>query len=282
LKKPASFKAFTYLTLFGFATTIPLLVLVGALLFQSTSVQHEQLEARVLQVLDALATGIDRDLDRDITILRTLATSQAVTSTDWPTFYNQAKAGLQGRAYLVLIDATGRQLVNTYLPYGQQPPMTGDMETVRRILDTKAPVVSNLFTSLAVKKPVFNVSIPILQGNEVRYIMSLGLLPEDLLVLLKSQNLDSKWVTLIWDAKGVILARSRDNSRYVGTPLPQNMREKTQASVSRTTNLDGQDVMHAAVLSQVSGWGVGVNIPYSLVSNVSLRQGCMKLPSDSC
>ena len=97
--------------------------------------------------------------------------------------------------------------------------------------------------------------------------MSLGLLPEDLLVLLKSQNLDSKWVTLIWDAKGVILARSRDNSRYVGTPLPQNMREKTQASVSRTTNLDGQDVMHAAVLSQVSGWGVGVNIPYSLVSN---------------
>ena len=65
-----------------------------------------------------------------------------------------------------LIDATGRQLVNTYLPYGQQPPMTGDMETVRRILETKAPVVSNLFTSLAVKKPVFNVSIPICRATK--------------------------------------------------------------------------------------------------------------------
>ena len=121
---------------------------------------------------------------------------------------------------------TGRQLVNTYVPYGQQPAMTGDPETLRRILQTKAPVVSNLFTSLVVKKPVFNVSIPILQGDQVRYVMSLGLLPDDLVALLKSQKLGSEWVTLIWDANGVILARSRDNSRYVGTPLPQNMREQ--------------------------------------------------------
>ena len=85
MKKPASFKAFTYLTLFGFATTIPLLVLVGALLFQSTSVQHEQLEARVLQVLDALATGIDRDLDRDITFGLRFLFRQHSAAPDGPT-----------------------------------------------------------------------------------------------------------------------------------------------------------------------------------------------------
>ena len=105
LKESRSFKALTYLSLFGLAITVPLLLLVGALLFQSASVQRAQLEARVLQVLDALVNDIDRDLDRDITILHTLATSQALASADWPTFYNEAKAGLQGRAYLVLIDA---------------------------------------------------------------------------------------------------------------------------------------------------------------------------------
>ena len=265
-RSSGSYTAFTYLSLFGLATTIPLLLLLGALLIQSSSVQRAQLENRVLQVLDALVNDIDRDLDRDITILHTLATSRALSSADWPTLYDQAKAGLQGRAYLVLVDSSGRQLLNTYVPYGQQPAMTGDPETLRRILQTKAPAVSNFFVSLVVKKPVVNVSIPVLQGDQVRYVMSLGLLPEDLLALLKAQNLEPEWVTLIWDANGVIMARSRDNPRYVGTPLPQNMREHTQRAVVRTANLDGADVLHATARSQISGWGVGVNIPYSLLT----------------
>ena len=79
--KSASYTALTYLSLFGLAIATPLLLLLGALLLQSVSVQREQLERRVLQVLDALVNDIDRDLDRDITILRTLATSQAGQET---------------------------------------------------------------------------------------------------------------------------------------------------------------------------------------------------------
>ncbi|MGE5770900.1 MAG: hypothetical protein ACM3Z4_02465 [Hyphomicrobiales bacterium] len=48
-----------------------------------------------------------------------MATSQALTTEDWQTFYDQAKAALQGRAYLILVDASGRQRLNTYVPYGE-------------------------------------------------------------------------------------------------------------------------------------------------------------------
>jgi PAS domain S-box-containing protein len=264
LKNHSSFRTLTYLSLFGLAITVPLLLLLGALLLQSASVRSGRLEDRVIQVLDALVSNLDRDLDRDITILRTLATSQAFASADWPTFYTQAKAGLQGRAYLVLIDSDGRQLVNTYVPYGKQPARTGDPETLRRIVQTKEPVVSNLFVSLVVKKPVFNVSIPILRDGQVRYVLSLGLLADDLVVLLNSQQVEP-WVTTLWDAKGVILARSRDQNRFVGTALPENLRKRDQRVV-RTTNLDGMDVLHAAARSRVSGWGVGVNVPYSAIA----------------
>ena len=238
------------------------------------SVQREQLENRVSQVLEAVVNDIDRDLDRDLTILHTLETSQALASADWPTFYNRAKAGLQGRAYLVLIDSNGRQLVNTYVPYGQQPAVTGDPETLRRILQTKEPVVSDFFVSLVVKKPVFNVSIPVLQDGQVRYVMSLGLLSDDLIALLNAQKLEPQWVTLIWDAKGIILACSRNNERYVGTPLPQNLREHNQRAGVRTTNLDGIDVLHATARSRVSGWGVGVNVPTSLIAE-QIRNGML-------
>ena len=40
---------------------------------------------------------------------------------------------------------------------------------------TARPVVSDLFTSLVVRQPVYNISIPVLRGNEVRFVMSLGL-----------------------------------------------------------------------------------------------------------
>ena len=263
---PASYTALTYLLLFGLAITVPLLLLLGAMLLQSASAQREQLENRISQVLAALANDLDRDLDRDLTILHTLATSQALASGDWRTFYDQASAGLQGRAYLVLVDSSGRQLVNTYVPYGQQPAMTGDPETLRRVAETKEPIVSNLFVSLVAKKPVFNVSIPILHDNQLRYVMSLGLFPDDLVALLASQKLGPEWVTLFWDARGVILARSRDNARFVGTPVPQNMREHTQRAIIRTTNLDGIDVLHATARSRISGWGIGVNFPYSLIA----------------
>jgi PAS domain S-box-containing protein len=262
----ASYKALTYLSLFGLAITVPLVLLFGALLFHSASVQRVQVESHVSQVRDALVSDIDREFDRDITILHTLATSEALAAEDLPAFYKQAKAGLQGRAYLVLTNANGRQLVNTYVAYGKQPAMTGDPETLRRILETRNPVVSNLFTSLVVKKPVFNISIPILQENKVRYVMSLGLLPDDVVALLNAQKLGPEWVTLIWDSNGVLLARSQENSVFVGKRLPQNMREHGQRAVVRTTNLDGVDVLHATARSQLSGWGVGVNLPYSLVT----------------
>ncbi len=265
-KGNAPYTALTYLLLFGLAVTVPLLLLLGALLLHSATVQREQLEHRILQVRDGLVSDLDRELDRDITILQTLATSQALTSEDWQTFYNQAKAGLQGRAYLILVDADGRQLVNTYVPYGEQPAMTGDPETVRRMAEIKAPVVSSLFTSLVVKRPVFNVSIPVLRDGRLRFVMSLGLLPDDLVSLLAAQKLGPEWVALIWDVKGVILARSRDNERYLGKALPRNMGEQGRQAIVRTTNLDGNDVLHATARSRISGWGVGVNVPYSLIS----------------
>lgn len=62
----------------------------------------------------------------------------------------------------------------------------------------KAPVVSDLFTSLVVKKPVFNVSIPVLRDGELRFVMSLGMLPDDLVPLLAAQKFGAEWVTMIW------------------------------------------------------------------------------------
>lgn len=159
--------------------------------------------------------------------------------------------------------------------------MTGDPETVRRIAETKGPIISNLFTSLVVKKPVVNVSIPILQNNELRFVLSLGFLPSDLAALLKDQKLDPEWVSLIWDTHDVVLARSRANEDYVGRLLPEHMRANDdEQSVVRTANLDGEDVLYATARSRISGWGTGVNVPLRLLerrSHISYWLGAASL-----
>jgi hypothetical protein len=74
-----------------------------------------------LRFVGALTDSLDRDLDRQLTILNTLAVSSALQRQDWPVFYEEAKAALHGRNYVILIDASGRQVVNTYVRYGQEP-----------------------------------------------------------------------------------------------------------------------------------------------------------------
>ena len=142
--------------------------------------------------MEALISDIDRDTDRRHH-LETLSTSTFLAEENWPAFYAQAKDSLRGRAYLVLTDREGRQLINTYVPYDQAPAVTGDPESLQRIRQTARPVVSDLFTSLVVRQPVYNISIPVRRGNEVRFVMSLGLLPEDLRALLQSQSLPAGW-----------------------------------------------------------------------------------------
>jgi hypothetical protein len=96
--RPRAWPAAAHLILFALIIALPLLLLLGVLLVRSVALERERLERHVVQVLEDLVAGIDRDIDRRITILQTLATSQALAAEDWPAFYEQAKSSLQGKA----------------------------------------------------------------------------------------------------------------------------------------------------------------------------------------
>src|SRR5262245_19517935 len=124
LRGPYSVRA--HLFAFALATLLPVTILAGVLLVRSANLEREQLEARLVQVAADVAKDLDRELDRHFTVLRTLATLPSLANGEWHAFYDEATSALQGKAYIVLIDASLRQLVNTALPFGQAPPVTGD------------------------------------------------------------------------------------------------------------------------------------------------------------
>jgi PAS domain S-box-containing protein len=258
-----------HLIAFAFAVATPLLLLVGALLYRSVTLERDQIRQRIIQVLEALTADVDRDMERRVAVLETLSSSPLLAAEDWPAFYKQAKDSLRGRAYIVLITVDGRQVINTYVPYGEEPKLTGDPATLEKMLQTNRPVVSDLFTSLVVKSAVYNISIPVLRGNDVGYVMSLGLGPEDLRALLESQSLPPEWSAAIWDGKGVTMARTHDHVGMLGTAAPQSLLRQPPGIVVRTTNLDGEEVLTAVSHGQWSDWTIGVAFPAALVDRQS-------------
>ena len=82
---------------FALGVSLPLVLLLAVLLLRSTAAERAELERRLLQVANNLAELIDRDIDRGFALLQTLATSPAISSEDWPSFYDQAKAALAGK-----------------------------------------------------------------------------------------------------------------------------------------------------------------------------------------
>jgi PAS domain S-box-containing protein len=252
--------AATHLAIYGVAIILPLLIAFGLLLYHTVQSEREQLHERMVQTLDDLHNDINRDISRSITLLHTLASSPLLQKQDWAAFHQQSIAALPGTShYIVLIDTSGHQIVNSYVPYGKAPALTGDPETLRRVLAARQPVVSDLFTSLVVKAPVYNVSVPVFQDGEVRYVLSLGCLPDEIEQILRDQTMPPEWVTTVWDRNGVIVARSRDMDAFAGVVVPESLRPPSRPG-PRVRNADGEEVLRTSLISDRSGWGIAVSV----------------------
>ena len=253
-----------HLALFAMIIALPLLGLMWVLLHRSAEQERQRLEHVIDQQLDTLVASIDRDIERRIAVLQTLATAPALLAGDWPAFHAQAKASL-GRNYLVLIDTDGRQLINTYGAYGEAPPVTGDPATLETMRRTQRPYVSDLFQSLVAKTLVYNISIPITRDGHLRYVMSLGLFPDDLLVLLQDQHLEAGWTAAIWDRNGAIMAHSLAHERWLGKTVPDRWRMQPKGEVIADLSLGDERVLSQSARPKLAGWIARVSFSADLI-----------------
>jgi hypothetical protein len=198
-----------HLFLFALVMTLPLLVLAAVALHRIAGAAEAQMEQRVTQVARELAADIDRELDRAIVTLETLATSPELQRNDLKAFHSQALLALRrSKAAIVLIDRTYQQQVDTLVAYGAPLPRTGDPETARKAFEARKPQVSNLFRGSISGRPVFNVVVPVLNGrDEVRYALIMSFQAAYIADLLHEAKLDAPWISGVTDNNGVVVAR---------------------------------------------------------------------------
>jgi PAS domain S-box-containing protein len=259
--------------IFGLILVLPVTLLAAFLLLQIASSNREQVEARMLQVAAGVANAIDRELQKRITILETLAASPALDRADFPYFHAVAAAVMkEDKAGIFLIDArTQQQIVNTYRPYGTPLPTYGSPETAGRVLQSQTWQVSDFFIGRVSQRPAFDIMLPVVRNEEIKYLLAMGLEPFMLTDILLGQKLSSDWILTVADRGGTILARSTGSEQLVGRKLSDELSAQEPDTIRRFAALDGIAALRSVERSELAGWQIAVSVPVELVEGQTRR-----------
>ncbi|MGL9622437.1 HWE histidine kinase domain-containing protein [Bradyrhizobium sp. U531] len=257
----------TYLTLFALALILPVLAVSFFGLNRMAAIEQSQIERRVMQIAQNLRFVVDRELDRALVTLETLATSSELRSGNLGAFHQQAVLALKPKkAAIVLIDTAYRQLVDTLKPYGAELPPTSDPVTAQRVIDTGKPQISNLFKGSVNGLPVFNVEVPVFDDEKrVRYVLIMSFQAAFVADVLAEVRLDPAWLAGVTGSDGNVIARSQQQDEYVGRPLPAELFEQTRNAerVYPAVNIAGERILRATAMSERAPWFISATVPLS-------------------
>lgn len=273
---PSGTRISTILRLLVLACLLPGVLASVVLLVHDYRVLRQQLEHDLQVTTRALAQAVDLKLTVATQVGQALVVSDELARGDFQAFHAQATQVIgttQAGLSVVLMDLSGQQLVNTLQPYGSPLPKGGNPSAIERASVSGQPGVSPLYTG-GQQQPMVSVDVPFHVDGQFRYLLSVGLVPQQLNAVLAAQQLPPSWVVSILDSEGHTVARSPDSSRFVGTKVSEDfwsMVLKADIGQDRRLSRDGVEVFAVWHRSSLTRWTVAVGVPTETLE-AGLRQ----------
>ena len=248
------------------ACVVPAVLVTTFIIYRSFSQERAGFERDLIGTARALNQAVDAELNGARSALLVLAMSPFLASGDLERFYGEAKrvAHVANVDTIVLSDVNGQQLINTLQPFGTRLPFHGDREQLRRVIETKQPVISDLFIGAITQKPIISIEVPVLSEEKPRYTLAFGFFPERLSEILRRQKMPSDWVAGIVDSSGTIVARTIGGNEFVGKKISPTLKRALQNAgegAFEGATLEGVAVLTSFSRSTVSGWTVAIGVP---------------------
>ena len=215
----------------------------------------------------AVSSVVDHRLSSMVTLLQALATSPALTTGDLVASRQQAiDAVHDDGVWVVLMAPSAHQLVNTLRPFGTPLPSHPFPETVRTVIETRQPVISNLFLGPVSGQYTIAVDVPVIRNGVVIYDLAAGVSPAMLNRVLYDQKFPESWMVAIFDRNAVIAARNHAPERFLGQSVTRELKLYVTGQdhgIAELETLEGLPVLAAYSRSSDSGWGVVIGVPRS-------------------
>ena len=245
--------------------SLPLALFAAIVVFLLWQQQQSQLEQQQRATARAIAAAVQRELDASVRQLRYLAGSPALHPQLMQAFAGQAERALAVTpqwSNLVVFDDAARQVVNLRFPKPAAPNPEAQAY-VRRALETREPVISDIFTGPSSKRLVVAVTVPAVRDGRALYAVSVTLNFASFDALLRERATDGAIVSL-WDGRQRFISRSKSADEYRGKPpTPQFARASkgTPEGRVRTATMEGTDILSTWTPVPSTGWTVGLGSP---------------------
>ncbi|MFM9845659.1 MAG: PAS domain S-box protein [Hyphomicrobiaceae bacterium] len=259
-----------HLVLFAAALLAPILIFTFLLAQHLTGYEQRARETQLLSIARSLAADVDREISGVISTLKALSNSPSLQDGNLEAFYQQAKLTLApAKRNAVLMDISGRQLVNTRLAWGDVLPYTqrDNTQFAQMVAQSRQLNVSDLFVGTVSKEHLVSVSVPVFRGDEVAYVLVLSISTSDFLSILRQSQLPRDWFAAISDRKGILIARSTAHEELVGKRISGPSLNSTgqKEGILRSVDLQGRPSLQAFHWSEVSGWRFATWAPLSVI-----------------
>lgn len=242
---------------------------IGAVVLFAVEYQRRdaQLQNGTLATARALVQSVDGQLQRAQAVANILGADRDLAAHDLPAFHRHAADALAQAdigAYVAVLDAGGRQLVNTLKPYGTPMPIHGNPRALREVFATGQDGVSDVFLCTLTRRAVVAIYRPVIQRGQVAFVLNVGLYASTLADIIDAEHLPSEWIVAIQDGSANLAAQSASPAgRPAPLPSPalrQALRESREGLLSART-LGGTPVLYAFSRSGLTHWSVAIAIP---------------------
>jgi PAS domain S-box-containing protein len=259
-----------HLVLFAIALLTPILLFAFLLAQHLTGYEERARETQLMAIARSLAADVDRELSGVISTLKALSNSPSLQNGNLEAFYLQAKLTLApAKRTAVLMDTSGRQLVNTRLPWGAALPYTqrNNSQFARIVAQSRQLNVSDLFVGTVSKEHLVSVSVPVFRGDDVAYVLVLSIPTSDFLAILRQSQLPRDWFAAISDRKGMLIARSTAHDEFVGKSISGSSLNTAgeKEGILRSVDLQGRPSLQAFHWSELSGWRFATWAPIAVL-----------------
>jgi signal transduction histidine kinase/CheY-like chemotaxis protein len=249
------------LALLALAAAVPLLFSTYFMFNRLVENDHENIRLNLLLNSKTLAALVDKEIDTHLAIASTLTQSPALASGDLQSFSTEARLALRfvPGSWLAVRSPTGEMLLTTLEPYstlkaGTRPrvePLIGFNNPNARVSDLALDSVSQKLRAVA--------EVPVYVKGELRYVVSMSLVPERFLALFKDQYVNGEVVGVL-DRHYKFVARVPAHDTRVGTLAGATWRAailKAPEGITENVTLEG-DLSLTGYSQTRNGWTVGV------------------------
>ena len=264
------------LALLVIATVVPLGLFAARVLWTAWQQQKALVDRQNVEQARAVSVAVDQEIAQAVATLGVLAVLEPIDQPDHRHFAEIAARTVplhKGWQAVRLVDAQFQVLADTH----EAPNHSGvvlNPDWVKSVLSGKDFAVSTVRKDPDTGRWVFSVGVPVWRNGKVKYALGARIFASSLTELLARQRIPPGGVVTILDGNHVIMARTRNEDKYVGGSPSADFLDRAATADEgswRSTLLEGTQAYSAWSRSPLTGWTVGIGLPAEQVDGPIMR-----------